>query len=70
MLTSCLVELRSISELSENICQEMDLTDKLMIKNKIKTFRISLDELQALSTTEQRDLEKKYFFMIIPKRYF
>jgi len=59
MLTSCLVELRSISELSENICQEMDLTDKLMIKNKIKTFRISLDELQALSTTEQRDLEKK-----------
>ena len=70
MLTSCLVELRSISELSENICQEMDLTDKLMIKNKIKTFRISLDELQALSTTEQRDLEKKYFFMIIPKRNF
>ena len=70
MLTSCLVELRSISELSENICQEMDSTDKLMIKNKIKTFRISLDELQALSTTEQRDLEKKYFFMIIPKRYF
>ena len=70
MLTSCLVELRSISELSENISQEMDLTDRLMIKNKIKTFRISLDELQALSTTEQRDLEKKYFFMIIPKRNF
>lgn len=65
MLTSCLVELRSISELSENLCQEMDSSDKFLIKNKIKTFRSSLDQLQALSTNEQREIEKKFFFLII-----
>jgi len=59
MLTSCQIELRSVSGLAEQLCADMDEQDKALIREKVDTLREALHRLQGSLGDRQRDLEKR-----------
>lgn len=59
MLTSCQIELRSVSGMAELLCQQMDEQDRELIRHKVDHLRANLHRLQATLGEKQRDLEKK-----------
>ncbi|CAK8680522.1 unnamed protein product [Clavelina lepadiformis] len=59
MLTSCQIELRSVSGLAEQLCADMDVQDKALIRGKVDNLRNALHRIQGSLGDRQRDLEKR-----------
>lgn len=58
-LRSSQIELRSISGLAEQLCGDMDLIDRAVIREKVENLRKILHGLQAGIGDRQRDLERR-----------
>lgn len=58
-LTTSQIELRSISGLAEQLCADMEPTDKSIMRERVDQLRKKLHGLQADMGEKQRDLEKR-----------
>ena len=58
-LTSCQIELRSLSGLAEQLTTDMDSSDKMLIQDKIDHLRKMLNNIRGNLGDKQRELEKR-----------